>query len=363
MKRKPARDSKPQPKTKPGLLPKTKTAAQPKRISLALQGGGAHGAFTWGVIDHLLDDERIEIEAISGTSAGAMNAVVLAEGLLEGGRAAAKAQLERFWSNASLDARLPSAQRAALQWLINPFWRNANPAAGLMVDWMNQASPYVFNPLGLNPMRDFLMKEIDFEKVRRSDGLKLFIAATNVETGKIRIFNGAELTVDHLLASACLPGLFQTVMVDGAPYWDGGYMGNPAIYPLIYEAVAPDILLVQINPIERKGVPKTAREIQNRVGEISFNSSLLREMRAIDFVARLIDDGKLSSKEYKRVYIHRLAALEAVPDLTPDSKMDASWSFFLRLRDAGRGAAREWLRKHFDDIGQRGTLDLRKEYM
>ena len=334
-----------------------------KQISLALQGGGAHGAFTWGVIDALLDDERIEIEAISGTSAGAMNAVVLAEGLLEGGRAAAKAQLERFWRNASIDARLPAPQRAALQMLFNPQLQSMFPGAALMAGWVQSASPYAFNPLGLNPLRDFLVKEIDFAKVRRSQGLKLHIAATNVESGKIRIFEGRELTVDHILASACLPHLFQAVIIDGAPYWDGGYMGNPAIYPLIYNSQSPDILLVQINPIERKGVPKTAHDIQNRVNEINFNSSLLREMRAIDFVARLIDDGKLSPKEYKRVLMHRLAALEALPGLTPDSKLDARWDFLVQLRDAGRGAAKAWLAKHYNDIGKRATVDLKQEYM
>jgi NTE family protein len=334
-----------------------------KRISLALQGGGAHGAFTWGVLDHLIEDGRLAFEAISGTSAGAMNAVVMADGWLNGGPDGARKGLETFWRAISSDGKLSAAQRT----IFDSFF-TASPLRGFGIGdfWLGffkqSASPYDFNPLNINPLKDFLEREIDFERVRACKQFRLFIAATNVETGKGAVFEGKDLTADHVMASACLPTVFQAVEIDGVPYWDGGYMGNPALYPLFYGTGTDDILLVQINPVERKGVPTTPRDIQNRLNEITFNATLLRELRAIDFVARLVDKGNLSTKDYKKVLMHRIALSQALNDLDASSKLTAKWDFFVMLREAGRKAAKAWLARHFDDLGQRATIDLRKEF-
>ncbi len=334
-----------------------------KRISLALQGGGAHGAFTWGVLDHLIEDGRLAFEAISGTSAGAMNAVVMADGWLNGGPDGARKGLETFWRAISSDGKLSAAQRT----IFDSFF-TASPLRGFGIGdfWLGffkqSASPYDFNPLNINPLKDFLEREIDFERVRACKQFRLFIAATNVETGKGAVFEGKDLTADHVMASACLPTVFQAVEIDGVPYWDGGYMGNPALYPLFYGTGTDDILLVQINPVERKGVPTTPRDIQNRLNEITFNATLLRELRAIDFVARLVDKGNLSTKDYKKVLMHRIALSQALNDLDASSKLTAKWDFFVMLKEAGRKAAKAWLARHFDDLGQRATIDLRKEF-
>jgi NTE family protein len=338
-------------------------SARKKSISLALQGGGAHGAFTWGVLDQLIEDGRLKFEAISGASAGAMNAVALADGWIAGGPEGARKGLDTFWRSISGDSGLSVVQRG----LLDRFFSSAPvDAFGLGAFWMSMfkqaASPYRFNPLNINPLRDLIEKQVDFEKVRRCTEFRLFIAATNVETGKGKVFEGRELTPDHVMASACLPTIFQAVEIDGAHYWDGGYMGNPALYPLFYGSGTDDILLVQINPIERKGVPRTPKDIQNRLNEISFNATLLREMRAIDFVTRLIEKGKLSTDEYKRVLMHRIALSEQLSDIDASSKLTAKWDFFLMLKKAGRAAARRWLAERFDDIGVRSTIDLRKEF-
>lgn len=333
-----------------------------KTVSLALQGGGAHGAFTWGVLDYLLEDGRLAIEAITGASAGAMNAVVLFEGWMEGGHDGARAQLRQFWKRVSLDGVLSPLQRT----LFDQFLGGLNAdgiGARLWLDaWARVASPYDFNPLDINPLRDALSELIDFDRVRSCADAKLFIAATNVWTGKIRIFKGPELSVDHVLASACLPMIFKTVEIDGEPYWDGGYTGNPAIFPLFYETRTDDILLVQINPIERRETPRSAREIQNRLTEITFNANLLHELRAIEFVTQLIDGGKLSSNDYKRVFMHRIHGNQQLDEFSASSRLNASWEFFKRLKDLGRTAARHWLTQHYDAVGRRSTLDLPNAY-
>jgi NTE family protein len=334
-----------------------------KAISLALQGGGAHGAFTWGVLDALLEDGRLRIEAISGASAGAMNAVVLAAGWIDGGSEGARKGLEAFWRAVSVDGRMSATQRRVFD-----SFMTASPLNGFGVGtfWLNlfkqSASPYDFNPMNINPLKDFLDKEIDFSRVRACQDIRLHISATNVETGKIKIFNGPELTADHVMASACLPTVFQAVTIDGVPYWDGGYMGNPALFPLFYGTGTDDVLLVQINPIERKGTPETPEDIKNRLNEITFNATLLRELRAIEFVTRLIDQGKLSTTEYKRVRMHRVALSEALKDIDASSKLEAQWEFFLMLKKAGQRAAKRWLKDTYDDIGVRSTIDLRKEF-
>lgn len=333
-----------------------------KTISLALQGGGAHGAFTWGVLDHLLEDGRLTVEAITGTSAGSMNAVVLFEGWLEGGRDGAREQLRRFWKRVSLDGVLSPIQRSLFDRLLS-FWSIGGSTTHLWFDaWSRVASPYDLNPLDINPLRDALNELIDFGRVRACKDAKLFIAATNVWTGKIRVFTGPELTVDHVLASACLPMIFKAVEIDGEPYWDGGYTGNPALFPLFYEIETDDIVLVQINPIERRSTPRTAHEIQSRLTEITFNAHLLQELRAIEFVTKLIDEGKLSTQDYKRVLMHRIHGGQELDEFTAASRLSAKWEFFKELRDLGRAAARNWLSENYQNIGQKGTLDLRSAY-
>jgi NTE family protein len=332
-----------------------------KTVSLALQGGGAHGAFTWGVLDAILEDGRLAIEAITGTSAGAMNAVVLAEGWLDGGADGARTKLAQFWRAISVDGKYGGSERSLLDTMLGAWGNSSGTPPGLLFFEMfsKVASPYDVNPLNINPLRGVVSDLIDFEKVRTHDVVKLFIAATNVRTGKIAVFERDKLTADHVMASACLPMVFQAVEIDGEAYWDGGYMGNPALFPLFYEAHCDDILLVQINPLQRKELPTKAREIQDRLNEITFNASLLRELRAIDFVNRLVDQGKLPRDEYKRVLMHRIDGGPPLAEQTSSSRLNAEWSFLLKLRDIGRRAGKRWLKRNYDAIGTTGTLDLR----
>lgn len=332
-----------------------------KRINLALQGGGAHGAFTWGVLDWMLQDERFVIDGISGTSAGALNAVVLASGLEAGGEDGARAYLEDFWREVSRQSFLSPIKRSPIDIALGQWSLDFSPSY-LAFDILSRfSSPYEFNPLNINPLRDVVDKVVDFDRVHRCSALKLFVAATNVHTGKIRVFREKDVTLDAVMASACLPHMFQAVEIDGVPYWDGGYMGNPPLYPLFYHTETPDVVLIQINPVHRRETPKTAREILNRLNEITFNSTLLRELRAIDFVSRLIEEGKLSPDEYMKVNLHRITADELKP-LQASSKVNAEWAFLTELKEIGRNAAREWMDRHYDDIGKRSTADLSEEY-
>ncbi len=339
--------------------PESATESKVKRVNLALQGGGAHGAFTWGVLDLLLEDPRIAIEGISGTSAGAMNAAVLACGLSEGGRDLARIKLEDFWRQVSELGRLSPLQAAP--WVrASGNWNMDHSPIYLAFDVMSRLlSPYQLNPLDYNPLRGVLERTVD----PACREVKLFVSATNVRSGKIRVFGNPEITIDALLASACLPTLFRTVEIDGEPYWDGGFMGNPALYPLFYECDSRDLVIVQINPIERDGIPKTAREILDRMNEISFNSSLMREMRAVAFVTRLIDEGLLDDKRYKRVLVHMIEDETEMQALGFSSKLMADWSFLTYLRDLGRQAATRWLEQNFDRIGSESTLDIAGKFL
>ena len=338
--------------------PKTKT------VNLALQGGGAHGAFTWGVLDHLLADERLEIGAVSGTSAGAVNAVMLADGLCRGGRAEAQKRLADFWRAASLDGKLPPLQRAVFDRLFSflPFDNSPLTWFGPLSRYL---SPYDVNPLNINPLKDVIERFVDFAAIRACESPRLFISATNVHTGRLRVFPHDKITADVVMASTCLPLLFRAVEIDGVPYWDGGYMGNPSIFPLFRASEAEDIIVVQINPIERHTTPTSAHEIMNRINEITFNSSLLAEYRAIDFVTRLIDQGHLQRGrgpgQYRRINVHRIALDDVFRKLTADSKLSSDFDFFEMLRAGGRRAARNFLDAHFDDIGKRSPLELRAE--
>jgi NTE family protein len=331
-----------------------------KKVTLALQGGGAHGAFTWGVLDAFLEDDRLDVIGVSGASAGAMNAVVYADGLREGGPPAARAQLAEFWRTISVDGEMSKAQRDLCD-IVFGFFDPLKMRTAFAQNAASVFSPYEFNPLDINPLRDVISRLIDFEALRASDDLKLFISATNVRTGKVRIFRRPELTIDMLMASACLPTLFRAVEVDGEAYWDGGYMGNPALFPLYTETECRDIVLVQINPIERDDVPRTSRGIMDRLNEITFNASLLHEFRAIDFVARLIDAGRLKGTHYKKVLLHLVEGGAEMKRFGADTKLDADYDFLRSLFDIGRVAGKRFLDEHYDAIGVKGTLQLKEE--
>ena len=336
-----------------------------KKINLALQGGGAHGAFTWGVLDSLLADPRIEIEGISGASAGAINAVMLADGLARGGPPEARKRLADVWRAVSTNGDLSELQRTVTDRLLSFVPYEGSPAQAWFDALSRFWSPYDFNPLNINPLRDVIERFVDFDALRSAGGLKLFISATNVFTGRLRVFPREKITAEVVMASACLPMVFQAVEIDGIPYWDGGYMGNPAIFPFFRTTYTDDVLIVAINPLERPTTPHTQNEIMNRINEITFNSSLIAEYRAIDFVTRLIDQGRLprgqGAGEYRRINVHRIALDGAFKELTADSKLDSDFAFFELLRDGGQRAGLDFLSKHFDDLGVRSTVDLAAE--
>jgi NTE family protein len=341
----------------------TTTAAKP--ICLALQGGGAHGAFEWGVIDRLLDDGRLEIKAITGASAGAMNAVVTAAGLIEGGPAGARARLAAFWKAVSDAGAAPFGKSGAWSEVFSPAWLRATPGWRAAETWAQSFSPYEFNPFNFNPLREALAGAVDFAAIRARSPVKLYVSATAVRTGVSRVFREHELTADHLLASACLPELFQAVEIDGEPYWDGGYLANPALWPLYYDETPSDILLVNLNPFERKETPKTPAQILDRLNEISFNAPLVAELRAIAFVEKLLDEGMLTAKArkaYRRILVHAIGADHWLRDLSLESKFDPDWDFLTKLRDRGRRAADAWLQAGFADVGVRSSADLRADY-
>lgn len=335
------------------------TMTNRRPINLALQGGGAHGAFTWGVLDRMLEDDIVTVEAISGTSAGAMNAVVMADGLMRGGAEAARRALAEFWEAMSTAARASPIQRTPIDILMGRWSLDASPGYHIMDAATRLLSPYQWNPLNINPLKDILVSVVDFERVRHCDQLKIFVSATNVETGRVRVFRREELTPDMVMASACLPLLYQAVEIDGVPYWDGGYMGNPVLFPFFHGSSCSDIVVIQINPIVREGAPKTAQEILNRMNEITFNSSLLKEFRAIEFVCRLLEEGALSPEQYRKMNVHVIEAQDELKPLGASSKLNAEWKFLCHLRDVGRETCDAWLKENHDAIGERSTVDLR----
>jgi NTE family protein len=336
-----------------------------KKINLALQGGGAHGAFTWGVLDYLLEDGRLIIEGLSGTSAGALNAVICVDGLARGGPQEARKRLADFWRAVSIDGKLPVMQRRIVERLFTFLPLEGTPVQAWFDAMSRYFSPYDLNPLNINPLKAVIEDFVDFDAVRRSNDVQLFVSATNVLTGRLRIFPREKISADVVMASAALPLVFQAVTVDGVPYWDGGYMGNPVIFPFFRYTTTEDVLIVQINPVERREVPTSARDIMNRINEITFNSSLLAEYRAIEFVARLIDQGRLSHGmglgQYRRVNAHRIVLGDGQKAYSADTKLSTDYDFFRMLRTSGRRAARRFLDAHFDDIGVRSTFDLGAE--
>ena len=336
------------------------TDHQPVLIDLALQGGGAHGAFTWGVLERVLEIPWLKIESITGTSAGAMNAVALLHGYTQDGPEGAKAALEQFWRRVSDAARYSPIQRTPVD-VLRGNWSLDNSPAYVFYDLFSRLfSPYQTNPMNLDPLRTILEESIDFERLKESP-IKLFVTATNVRTGLPRVFRNANMSVDAVLASACLPLVHQAIEIDGDAYWDGGFSGNPLLTPVIRESKARDILLVQINPIERPGVPKTASEILNRLNEISFNSSLKKELRGIAMFQRLfVDEGPGHAdwaEQWADARIHRIASPRMV-ELGVSSKLNAEWDFLSMLRAEGRNCTDVFLKDHAGDLGSRSSFDL-----
>ena len=337
----------------------SEVAATPP-LNLALQGGGSHGALTWGVLDALLEDGGFTFEGISGTSAGAMNAVALAHGFAQAalqhkdaheahqaGCALARQTLAQLWEGVGT--------MGSLLWGV-PL--QGNPFLGMLSQWL---SPYQTNPLGINPLRGLLERVVDFDALchaRHALVPKVFVCATNVRTGRGEIFSGARLSADAVMASACLPLLFKAVQIDGEHYWDGGFSGNPALYPLIYQTRCADVLLVQINPIEHPGLPDTAPEIMERMNEVTFNASLLGELRAIDFVRRLLAEGRLDPQHYKSMRMHRIDGGRVLAPFGDASKSRADMAFVRQLFELGRTQGKQWLRRHRRDVGVQHTLHL-----
>jgi len=336
-------------------------SATVKIVNLALQGGGSHGAYSWGVIDALIEDERIEIGAISGASAGAVNGVAFAAGFAEGARKGAREKLDRLWRSVSTEGPIAPAHLKLLEAWIDPLryaWPAERLVSGLADALSRTVSPYELNPLNLNPLRGVLAGLVNFEALRSGDAPKLFVAATNVKTGRGEVFRRELLTVDHVMASACVPQVVQAVQIGDQFYWDGGFTGNPPLWPLFYETQCRDTIIVQINPIEREDVPRTPEGIADRVNEITLNASLMGELEVVDFAARLVRSGLLRSETYQLPRFHRIGGAGALERYNSLTKFDVSWRFLQELRDLGREDAQAWLAVNFDAIGVESTLDI-----
>ena len=331
-----------------------------KTVNLALQGGGSHGAFTWGVLDRLLEDDRISFEGISASSAGAVNAVLLAHGLTVGGPDAAREALRHFWKRLSEKTSHGILQPSPIDRITGNFGLEHSPGY-LFVNVMSYfTSPYLFNPLNLNPLRTVLEEVVDFERLRREPAVKLFLCATNVRTGKVKIFKTDELSPNHVLASSCLPLLMHTVEIDGEAYWDGGFSGNPAIFPLVYECNSRDVVVVHLTPAERPKVPFTSHDIMNRMQEIGFNAALIREMRAVAFINKRLGEGKMA--EGKEMLIHVIEAEDVIREFPGSSRLNNSWDFLSHLYEVGRKRADTWLTDNFARLGEASTVDLEEKY-
>ena len=332
------------------------TAPEPLLIDLALQGGGAHGAFTWGVLDRLLQEPWLGIDGISGTSAGAMNAAVLVLGHARGGAEGARSALDDFWRRVSQAATFSPFRRSPLDVLMGSWSLDHSPMFVAFDLASRVFSPYDLTASSANPLAGILDELIDFDELARAP-IHLFVTATNARTGRGRVFKNAEVNADVLLASACLPTMFRAVMIDGDPYWDGGYSGNPTITPLVRECKSRDTILVQINPVERPGLPSSAREIMNRLNEVTFNASLLKELRMIALLRQVADPGNGEGAMWAGMRIHRVSS-DLMVKLGYSSKLNAEWAFLCMLRDEGRKAADSFLQAHGADLGKRSTLDI-----
>lgn len=327
-------------------------------IHLALQGGGSHGALAWGVLDRLLEEKRLRIAEISGTSAGAMNAVVLADGFARGGPEGAREALARFWKAVSDAARFSPVRRAPWDRITGNYSLDGSPGYLLMEGLSRMFSPYELNPLNINPLRDLVRDRVDFDAVNMCRSIKIHVTATNVRTGQARTFSTGEISCDAVMASACLPQMYRAVEIGGEAYWDGGFSANPALYPLVTSAEGSDVLIVQLNPLRRDEVPRTARDIINRVNEISFNTSLIKELRALDILRQMMEQGLAEAPPGKKLFLHMIHGEEDVQELAASSKLNAEWRYLERLFERGRRWADDWLDKHRDDVGARSSFSL-----
>lgn len=325
-----------------------------KYINLALQGGGSHGAFTWGVLDRLLEEKNLKIEGISGTSAGAINGALIATGIITAGRQEAQKNLDRFWH---------SIANIAPQAIIFPFlsWTpNTFFPFGFWFDYLSQLfSPYDINPFNYNPIQSILRECINFECLRKTDKIKIYVSATNVETNRIKVFENKDICLESLLASICLPNISQAVEWNEKFFWDGGFMGNPILEPLIYNCTSKDLMIVHVNPIERKGIPKKSSDISNRMNEVTFNASLMREIRNIVNIQKL-SEGKWCDQEnpYATLRLHTISDEKFMTTLGPNSKFNIRLDFLNSLKEKGRDAASKWLKKNYKYIGVKMSMDL-----
>ncbi len=338
-----------------------------KRINLALQGGGSHGAFTWGVLDALLEDGRLELEAVSGTSAGAMNAAVMVQGFARGGAEGARRALRNFWTELGTMSVASPIRRTPLDRLQGNWNLDDSPAA-LWTDLIQRTlSPWQRNPLKFDPLRDLVRDHFDEDLARAgAHDIKIFIAATNVRTGKVRIFTHEDLTIDALLASACLPNVHDAVVIDGVPYWDGGFRGNPPIWPFVYNCESRDVVLVELDPSVRTSIPRSNAEIADRLNEITFGGALMAEMRAIAFVQDLIQKGAITGEfgaRLKMIHVHSIGDEETLAPLGAVSKFNIEPEFLEYLFDHGRAAAARWLATTFEQLGQRSSIDIRARFL
>lgn len=334
-----------------------------KKVSFALQGGGAHGAFTWGVLDRLLEGDFFEVEGVCGTSAGGINAVAVSQGIVKGGNEGARQEMHRLWKTISDSGKKSALKRGFVDKLLGKFTMNHSPAY-IGFDFMSRIfSPSQLNPMNKNPFRDLVNEFFDFEALRKTKKVKAFVCATSVKTGKLKIFETSELRTESILASACLPMLFQAVEIDGEHYWDGGYIGNPPLYPLIYNCETPDIITIKLNPTYLEEVPSTSREILDRLNEITCNATLIREMRMINFLSKLIDDGSVVPGKLKRLHMHLIENEEVFKDLNFSSKLNTDWDFLIHLFEEGRKAGDKWMDENYARVGIESTADIEKDFV
>ncbi|MDR1982472.1 MAG: patatin-like phospholipase family protein [Holosporaceae bacterium] len=341
------------------------TSKPKKRISVAMQGGGAHGAYTWGVLDRLLEEKDLVIEGVSGTSAGGMNAVAVAQGIMTGGNEGAREFLTKYWTINSKAGASSIFKPGVLDILAGKYTMHNSPGF-LFFDFIAKIlSPYQLNPLGSNPLKSIVEELFDFDKLNAFNAVKVFLAATHVYTGKLKIFSNInkELSTEALLATACLPTMFAAVMVKGEYYWDGGFIGNPAIYPLIYNCDTSDIMLIKLNPTHRNKLPTSAAEIGDRLNEITNNTSIMREMRSIHFISKLIDDGIVAPGKLKKLHVHMIEDEAVFYDLGWSSKLNTDSDFLNHLFTAGRKSADSWLEKNYDKINKETTADITEEFV
>ena len=330
-----------------------------RKIAIALQGGGSHGAYTWGILERLLEEDLFDIRGMCGTSAGAMNAAIATYGMHINGNNGAIELLEKFWKRISSTSNFSPIQPNWLEGSLYPGALDYSPGYQMFNYVTSVFSPYDLNPLDINPFRDVLLDLIDFDELKKSD-IQLFVCATNVKKCKPKVFGLSEMSVDALLASACLPQVFKAIEIDGEAYWDGGYMGNPPIYPLIDGTDSNDILILKVNTVEIDEVPKTIKEINDRINEISFNNSLMAEMRMVYFKEKIFNLGYDLRGRLRKIHFHRISADDVLDDLTLSSKYNVTWDFINHLRERGRSSAEEWLDEHSLDVESKSSFDIKK---